>query len=280
MKTRHTSQHVVSTFVTMTPTVVLGAILLFLLFNPLHIDAQSVSRQVAPRPTFEVATVKAETAAGPISLGPRRSGDRVSVSNSTLALLVQYAYQVRPAQISGQRLPSTFYTIEAKANVTATDDQIRLMLQALLEERFRLKLHRESKEASVYVLTISKNGSKLKAVGSTDSGPTTVDGKALRDGVNNYGGIAMPRLIGHHASIAQLTDVLSRQLDRPVVDKTGLTGTFDFELTWTPDDSAPDTATGPSVFTALREQLGLQVGTEKSTVESLVIDHFEAPSEN
>jgi uncharacterized protein (TIGR03435 family) len=144
------------------------------------------------------------------------------------------------------------------------------MLQALLTDRFKLSLHRESKEMSVYALVAGKNGPKVKTAESasgisshSDGGPIHVSATVGMDGFANY---------------------LSQRLDRPVLDQTGLKGLFEIKLDWSPDSiqrpGANDDLQGPSIFTALQEQLGLKLEGRKAPVEVLVIDHAEMPSEN
>jgi uncharacterized protein (TIGR03435 family) len=169
------------------------------------------------------------------------------------------------------------------------------MLQPLLAERFKLKAHTETKQLPVYELIVAKGGPKLK---EATPGDTYANGFKGPDGVGRGGMMRMGRgqLTGQGVPITTLTNLLSQQLQRTVVDKTGLTGKYDLELNWTPEqgegglgpppgaaspqaEPAPD-ATGPSIFTALQEQLGLKLQSTKGPVETLVIDHAEMPSEN
>jgi uncharacterized protein (TIGR03435 family) len=147
-----------------------------------------------------------------------------------------------------------------------------LMVQALLAQRFKLRVHREMREQAVYELVVAKGGSKLK--------PSSTDKFSVKTGRGHFE--------FHHASMAVLVSFLycrstycQQVADRPVLDMTGIKGFFDLTLDWTPDTVRPDpAATGPSLFTALEEQTGLQLEPRKSPFEFLVIDHVEKPGEN
>lgn len=185
------------------------------------------------------------------------------------------------------------YDVKAKGNGSADLDKFRLMLRSMLEDRFHLMLHRETKELPVYELVAAKGGFKFAASkeGSClppdpNRPPPAPDGPIPRicggarmgRGLIDVVGVTMPRLIF----------ILSDTLGRAVVDKTGFTGTFDAHLEFTPDEgtgNVPGQAAtvdlpGPSIFTALQEQLGLRLEPAKGPVEVLVIDHVERPSEN
>ena len=140
------------------------------------------------------------------------------------------------------------------------------MLQTMLADRFQLKIHRESKELAVYALIVGKSGPKLKE--STAAGPAGYRGTPGQFTFSN-------------GSITSLVSFLTNRVDRHVLDRTGLTGSYDFKLEWTPEAStpAPD-SNGPSIFTAIQEQLGLKLEATKSAVEIIVIDHAEKPSAN
>jgi uncharacterized protein (TIGR03435 family) len=228
------------------------------------------------QPGFEVASIRPAAPGargGGIEITP---GGRFSATNVSLRALLKYGYGIRDFQIS--QAPNWFdsqrYDVLAKAEPEAGEDRIKLMVQNLLAERFELKLRRDSKEMQAYVLTVSKNGAKIQPVQTGDTG------RVSRKGV---GAIA-----GAKASMTQLAEALSDValngryiLDRPVLDRTGLSGVYDFVLTWTPDPagSTPELS-GPSLFTAVQEQLGLKLETQKAQVEIFVIDHVEKASAN
>jgi bla regulator protein blaR1 len=254
---------------------------------------------------YEVASIK-----------PNKSGDNMvrmmirpdglSATGATLDMLIQNAYGVRYFQISGS--PSWFkserYDIEAKMDGSAveelrkvSDDQreieTRRMLQALLADRFQLKLHSDTKQLPVYALVVAKNGPKLQAANSGDTYPNGFKGP---DGGGGAGMMFMEGnggpVRGQGVPIADLVRLLSQQLGRTVLDKTGLTGKYDFTLQWTPDENQgppdppgvdtapPPDSSGPSIFTAVQEQLGLKLESQKGPVKILVVDHGEKPSEN
>jgi uncharacterized protein (TIGR03435 family) len=169
------------------------------------------------------------------------------------------------------------------------------MIQSLLADRFKLTVHRETKELPIYVLTVAKSGSKLHAAAPAAEeniplGPPMPDGPQANHSIrmNGRGDLSVMA-----QNLDRFADLLSHQLGRPVINKTGLTGDVDFTLRWTPDDgrgqmpggqppeaAPPAEANGPSLFTALQEQLGLKLESQKGPVETIVIDHVERPSEN
>lgn len=242
----------------------------------------------AGKKQFEVASIKPmEPAMGgmmrvEIQMAP---GGRFIAKGVTLRLLMQQAYGVRDFQISGAPpwAQTDRYEINAKAEGGGEigRDQIRPLLQSLLEERFQLKIRRDTKEGPVYNLVVAKGGPKLK---ESEGGPG-------RDQVRMGRGLVQAQ----SAAVGSMTNLLANQLGRPVIDKTGLTGRYDFKLEWTPDEGqnamirqmhpdAPPTAPvdngGPSIFTALQEQLGLKLENSKGPVEMLVIEKVEKPTEN
>ena len=238
--------------------------------------------QQPARPSFEVASVKPSV--------PRTAhfsllelGGRFTTTNTTLKMLIGFAYDVRDYQIAGgpNWLDSAKYNVEAKPDVPRPAEhnaaRMRLMAQSLLAERFKLAIHRETKELPVYDLVVAKGGPKLKKAANT----------AEASGRRGRG-----LLTGVAADMPLLVNQLSQQLGRSVIDKTGLTGKYDFKLEWTPDPGElrfpaggpdappPPDLSGPSIFTAVQEQLGLKLESVKGPVEILVIDHAEKPDAN
>jgi uncharacterized protein (TIGR03435 family) len=254
-------------------------------------------------PPFDVVAVKPNNSD---SRGMRImfKPDGYSATNVSPKTLIQTAYGIREDLISGAPgwTDSARYDFEAKvagADVDAlkklTPEQRRSMLQPALADRFKLKAHTETKQLPVFELVLAKNGSKLKEATPGDSYANGIKGP---DGVPRGGMMRMGRgeLTGQGLPISSLVSMLSQELHQTVIDKTRLTGKYDFELAWTPDqgsdpmfkgpegaqprtDSAPD-ASGPSIFTAIQEQLGLRLQSSKGPVETLVVDHIEMPSEN
>ena len=246
----------------------------------------------ATRPEFEVASIKPNKANSPVvfGVGNGQGGGR----DVTLKMLIGLAYRLQEFQISGGPgwVGSDRFDVEGKAEDPKADpDQLRLMLQSLLEDRFKLKVHRETKESSVYVLVVAKDGSKIKL--SSDQTSADVNGPSPRGAGPNRGAIRLGAgsLIGNAVTLSLFTRFLSQRLDRAIIDKTNLTGRFDIQLQWTPEAGEapfdpggnrlpPADSSGPSVFTAIQEQLGLRLESAKGPVEIFVIDHVEKPSEN
>jgi bla regulator protein blaR1 len=272
--------------------------------------AQSQTQNTAATsPVYDVASIKPNKSADNI-FRLMYSPDGLSGSGVTLHMLIRNAYQVEDNQILGAPawLNSERYDVEAKMESSVaeemrklSDDQRRTerqqMLQGLLADRFKLTIRRETKELPVYALTIGKNGPKLREAKPGDTYPNGIKGP---DGVGRAGFMRMGRgeLTAQGLSVSSVVRLLSQQLGRTVIDKTGLTGNYDFTLKWTPDESQggmlrgpegsrpqtesapePDSA-GPSIFTAIQEQLGLKLESQKGPVEVLIIDHVEKPSEN
>jgi len=254
-------------------------------------------------PAFDVVSVKPnKSTSGMIRIMFKPDG--YAASNVSLKMLIQGAYGIREDLISGAPnwADSARYDIDAKvagSDVDAlknlTPEQRRSILQPLLADRFKLKAHTETKQLPVYELVLAKGGSKLKEAAPGDTYANGIKGP---DGVGRGGMMRMGRgqLTAQGVPMTSLANNLAQQLHRTVIDKTGLTGKYDLELNWTPDqgsdpmfkgpdgsqphsDAAPD-ASGPSIFTALQEQLGLRLQSAKGPVETLVIDHVEMPSEN
>ena len=162
----------------------------------------------------------------------------------------------------------TFYTIQAKAGEATSNEQLRLMAQNLLADRFHLRYHRETREMDVYAMVVGKNGPKMQS--AKDNGQPRGSG-----GLMSAGPGVMREVNGNMDNVAM---ALSEQAGRPVIDKTGLSDAVDFVLEWSPEEGADTTR--PSIFTAVQEQLGLKLEPRRMPVEVLVIDHVERPTEN
>jgi len=236
-----------------------------------------VEAQTAPSPRleFEVASVKRWVRTGRgMNVGVSISGPRVTISAMGLTGIIEHAYNLKPYQISGGPawIESERYDIAAKVEGESAPsmEQVHRMLQTLLADRFQLRHHRETREMPVYALVAGKNGPKLK-----ESSPGTEESF----GVTGKNGLMQMTVA--HGNMEQLALQLSSSVERPVIDKTGLTGYYDYKLS----DLAPANATAPdsngeSVFTALQEQLGLKLEPQKGPVTMFLIDHVEKPSEN
>jgi len=237
------------------------------------------------------------------------SPDGLSATGGTVQMLIMSAYGISPHQISGAPswLNSEGYDIEAKMDSSTADelrklsdderrDQRQRMLQALLADRFKLTIHHESKELPVYALVVAKDGPKFQEAKPGDAYPNGIKGP---DGHSGMGTMMVGNgtLTGQGVPLMNLVRFLTRELGRTVIDKTGLTSKYDFTLKWTEERQAPmfrgtegsqpgtggtaaPESSGPSIFTAVQEQLGLKLESEKGPVEILIIDHVEKPSEN
>jgi len=223
---------------------------------------------------FEVATIKS---APPQSEGwtqTQMSSDtdsgKLAYSNVNLKEVIGRAYQVQRYQINGPDwLETERFDVIAKFPPHSAAEQVPLMLQALLADRFKLTVHRETKELPVYALTVAKNGPKFKTT-ETASGITSNSNRTQWHVVATV-------------SMEGFAEFLTSEAGRPVLDKTGLSGSYKMTLDWAPDNAPAgnDAATLPSLFTALQEQLGLKLESTKGSVETLVVDHAErTPSEN
>lgn len=237
---------------------------------------------------FDVASVKPTKGPG-TSLITRTPGG-LTARSTPLSRLVEMAFQTRLYDLSKvpASLRSERFDIVAKAGGKITGDQYWEMLRALLEDRFRLQCHRETKEAKIYALVLK--GTNL---GPNISRSENADCPVNPDPSSYCGTGARPGWIfGQRVSMARIAFELSPFAGRPVQDQTGLKGSFDFQLKWTPDDVAPTDgsakplngvpadSSGPSFGTAIQEQLGLKLEPKKGQIEVLVIDHAENPSEN
>jgi len=218
----------------------------------------------AEQPQFEVAVIKPSASQFRGSTFYNPTPDRFQFDNVTIKELIAYAYGVREFQIEGASgwLNSDRYDILAKPEGRITGENAGEMVQNLLAERLNLKVHEDTKEMSVFALVESKGGAKLH--------DSTGRGEPIAH--NGYG-----HMTGRHLTMENLTSMLAAQVERPVIDKTGITGQFDIRLEWVPEDS---TETGPSIFTAVQEQLGLKLESERAPVQIVVIDHVERPSDN
>jgi uncharacterized protein (TIGR03435 family) len=219
-------------------------------------------------PTFEAASVKPAAPRTARGGRPTASGDRFSYANSTLANLVARAYLVKTYQIDGPSwIRTERYDVIAKAPDSTPKEEVPLMLQTLLTERFLLKLHREQREMAVYALSTGKGKPKFQKS----------DGELSYDMSNNH------RQLKNHTML-QLADLLSSIVQRPVFDRTGLVGTYNFPLEMSIEklggiNANPDSSS-PSIFTIV-EGLGLKLESRKEPVEVIVVDSGnKVPTEN
>lgn len=190
-------------------------------------------------------------------------------------MIMEQVYSVEDFQILGgpQWIRDARFDIVAKAEGNPSDAAVLEMLGSLLVERFKLEVHRETKEGTVFTLGVERSGPKLGA-------PTggQYSGIGVRVTVPSGDPIPVYILEGQNASMSMLAQKLSVAVKRPVRDQTGLAGTFDFQLEFAADESHLDLA--QSVFTALKDRLGLKLEARKGSIDAIVIDHVENPASN
>ena len=236
-------------------------------------------------PAFDVATIRPSDPAHPEQIITLR-GAEVITTNVTVHALINLAYWLHPKQLTG----GPDWTESAKFDVAGKPDapgqpnvdQMKMMLQKLLADRFQLKFHFEKRELSVYAIGIAKNGSKLT---KSQDDPKGIPGWSI--GRTPSG----TRMTFRNAPLSQIAAVLQNSMDKPVVDQSGLSERYDFTVTFTPDPGQaaliggpppaadnPDAA--PDLFTAFQQQLGLKLESTKAPVDVMVIDKVEKPSEN
>jgi uncharacterized protein (TIGR03435 family) len=236
------------------------------------IASQAQPPAAAPeRPAFEVASIKVHRPTpGPFRSSREMGPAGISFTNADLNGCIRSAYGVAGYQIVGGQdgLPPDRYDILAKAAGAVPKAQLMLMLQMLLEDRFKLKVHREIKELPVYGLVVGKKGLRVHA--GKEGGETEIGGASH---FINSRGMTMKDLAGVLSQITQTSG-------RPVLDMTGLSGVFDITLDFIADDSVPgDSNSGADMFSALKE-IGLKLEPRKSPIEVVIVDHAEKPSEN
>lgn len=284
---------------------------------------QSAQTQDAALPKFEVASIKKHVDDNSGNMMVRLGGPdvgRYTPTNVNLKLLIEFAYNLKDFQLSGGPgwVNSDRYDVNAKVEDSTVEqlkklpnekqqDQMRLMVRALLADRFKLKLSHQTKEMPVYALVPAKSGTKLKESPPPDpQSATDTPQMGSRVAMGKDGRPILPRgtwslsmrngsemtMTGNAIPISSLTDLLGRQLGREVVDQTGLKGVYDVTLQYTQDmrsgngmminggPPAEQADSGPSLFTALQEQLGLKLESTKGPVDTLVIESAEQPSEN
>jgi uncharacterized protein (TIGR03435 family) len=189
--------------------------------------------------------------------------------------------------VSGRNCGST-YSVEATFDPAATDDQVRLMVQSLLRDRFKMRSHRVTTEADGYALVIGKGGLKIREAKVADEPPNMPEwvkdaSPALK--AESFISATIPEagviaITGRRVSMSQLAETLQRSISMPVWDRTGLSGNYYFAFRYTEFLSADTATDAPSLATALQESLGLKLEKTKGPVEGLVIDYIEEPSEN
>jgi uncharacterized protein (TIGR03435 family) len=235
---------------------------------------------------FEVASLKPSTGkeqGGGIRPAP--GGQRYVAANCPIKLMIQVAYRVKAEQITGGPgwLDTDPFDIEARAEKPSSADELHVMLMNMLADRLQLKFHHEKRDMQMYALTVDKDGPKLTPHQAENAGDTWID--------QTEAPFLHMKVKATFSPMDYFAFRLSQVMDRPVVDLTGLHGTYDFNLEYTRElptgfpqggkvnGEEPDTL-GPTVFAAVKQQLGLELKARKGPVEVIVIDHVEKPSAN
>ena len=249
-------------------------------FNPqvawlLLACSSAFSAVSAQQPAFAVATIRPSAAAVQFEHDGKTetTPGTLRMQDVSVQTCIKWAYGVQDSQISGPSwIQSEKFDITAKADAPTTDDQMKLMMQILLTDRFNLSFHHESKELKAFVLTVAKGGAKVHAAAAPDAKP-------FRQ--NSANGTVVKSM-----TIREFGDFISQPLQMPVVDQTGLTGKYDFVLDFTPylpdaKNMGPDRPDTTSILMAAMEgELGITMETRKTQVEVMVVDHVEKPSAN
>jgi uncharacterized protein (TIGR03435 family) len=277
---------------------VISGLLFLSLIDAPQVCAQKTQAGDVPLPSFEVASIKLNKS--PLPLGGRHLfGDRFNATGRTMGLIEaaygQHGRPLTPDQVSGgpDWINSDVFDIDAKVEDSLVEgewkklsfdeqrNQVMLMLRALLADRFKLRVRHERKELPVYALVLAKNGPKFAADNThPEIGAISARGRG--------------KLEATSSDFTTFVSVLSMQSElggRTVLDKTGLQAHYSFTFQWTPENLAASGAqsadrasssesSGPSLFTALREQLGLRLESTKAPVDTIVIEHIERPTEN
>jgi uncharacterized protein (TIGR03435 family) len=226
---------------------------------------------LAAQSRFDIVSIKPNRSGSDGTTVNTFPGGRFVANNITLRSLVESAFGVRDFQVIGGPgwADKDAWDISART-VDGKDidgDTLRPALQSMLADRFRLVFHRDVRQLPVYSLSVEKSGAKL----TPHTGQSGPSGRTLVSG-------GKATMTATAAPIAPLAENLARAVGRPVIDNTGLKGLYDFTLEWIPDQTAD--STGPSIFTAVREQLGLRLEASRGPVEVIVIDSAEKASEN
>ena len=229
-------------------------------------------RAAVAQPAFAVASIRPSAADVPFEHDGKRdiSAGTLRMQDVTVATCIKWAYGVQDSQIVGSTsLRAEHYDIIAKADEPVGDDQLKLMMRALLTERFKLSFHHETKELQSYGLIVAKKGSKLHE--SVGEGKSTIQNSAIG-------------MVAKSTSMQEFANYIADPLRTPVVNKTGLDGRYDFAIDFTnylPEDANTVRPNVISVMKAAMEgELGLKLEPTKTSVEIMVVDHVEKPSAN
>lgn len=280
------------------------------------LSVATVLSQSTPQPTFDVASVKRNLSGGQMMM--RNAPGNVSMANVPLRQVIRQAYQLQDFQIVGgpEWINSDRFDIDARFDAAtpvagmSPPQRMQAMLRSLLADRFKLAARMETREMPIYALVVARGDGELgprmtpgpdcasRAGGPPQGGrrgrgpgPGEVFTPGAAPPCSSRGGFGQYQANG--APLAMLVNMLSQMTGRTVVDRTGLTGSYQIDLKWTPTpdqlppgppppgvELPPVDPNGPSLFTALQEQLGLRLDSQRGPVDVLVIERIEAPSEN
>jgi uncharacterized protein (TIGR03435 family) len=243
---------------------------------PQNAPTAQANTPAAKLPVYDVVSIKLNKS-GNGNYYFRTGDDSFTATNVPLKLLVEMAYDIEQERISGVSGPIDSARFDVIAKMIEPDPEVikklsnrqrQSMLLPFLEERFQLKAHPETKILPVFEMALTKDGPRFKqSPAPSKPNPTWSSGNG--------------RFAAHDLSMTYLASILTDLVHRTVIDKTGLTGKYEISLKWSQDDGTSKQAdSGPSIFTALPEQLGLKLKSAKGPVETLVVDHIAMPSAN
>ena len=235
------------------------------------------------RLTFEVVSIKPSKAGGRGGgIKPQPGGQEYKAENVPVKLMISLMFKIPMRQITGGPgwLDTDLYDVDAKADHSYNLDDLHVMFQNLLADEFKLQFHKETKEGPVYALMVDKSGSKMKISDSDRFSDIPIQG--------GPGGVINGKRVPMQYLSWWLGNTVLQRDERPVIDKTGLDKFYDFTLSFTPElppdfpkeNLPPGFLDRPSIFDALKQQLGLKLEAQKGPVEYYVIDHVEKPGEN
>jgi uncharacterized protein (TIGR03435 family) len=262
--------------------------------------SQAPQSATQPDPAFDVTSVKPNNSGSSNSSSRTLPGGGFAATNLTVRQLIISAYRLRPFQVTGgpDWIDSARFDIAAKAAPEQATTPVSSMLRSLLADRFKLRVHTETKEQPIYALVVARAdgrlGPKLTAFtgqctngpatsGARESAPAPSPSQAVSCGMNTSVNNTAGTLKGTGQTLDRLATALAGfAADRMVVERTGLKGLYDIDLQWTPDTlrtgGTATTSDYPSLFTALQEQLGLKLESSRGPVEYVVVDSVERPS--
>jgi uncharacterized protein (TIGR03435 family) len=256
-----------------------------------HQSTAATSKPIA----FEVASVKPNKS-GDVGMGMQALPGGFRANNVTVRLLLRTAYRIQESQLTGgpDWLDSDRFDIVAKTEANSSSDQLSLMLQALLADRFKVMIHKETRERSIFALVVARNGALGPRLQRRDCVPAELPAAPAASSQELPCGRIMTgsgEVTFRGAPMSQIAEGLSGYVGRVVADRTGLSGNYDLTLQWTPErlpnanqqpgsDVLALDPNGLSIFTAVQEQLGLKLQPAQGTVNVLVIDRVEHPTEN